>query len=211
MDEPEISEIQETQAGANSSSIAANPRGHIQDVQNLDNPLSPVERAIEQEVFALEMGYGLLVLADKKKGGDLLDRITGARTNFAKEMGMLLPTIGVRDSIELEPNEYRFLLRGKEIERSSVIPDRFMAMNMGDGDISKLGGIPCVEPVFGIQASWVPEDKKRNAEVEGCTVVDPSSVLVTHLSDVLKKNAHLILEREGTRKAIDRQESHISQ
>ena len=75
--------------------------------------LTPMESAIEQEVFGLEMGYGLLVLADKKKGGDLLDGITGARTNFAKEMGMLLPTIGVRDNIELEPNEYRFLLRGK--------------------------------------------------------------------------------------------------
>lgn len=203
LDDPEISEIQETPTGANPSPAAANVGGHIQDEQNVNNPLSPVERAIEQEVFALEMGYGLLVLADKKKGGDLLDRITGARTNFAKEMGMLLPTIGVRDSIELEPNEYRFLLRGKEIERSSVIPDRFMAMNMGDSDVSKLGGIPCVEPVFGIQASWVPEDKKRNAEVEGCTVVDPSSVLVTHLSDVLKKNAHLILEREGTQRLID--------
>ena len=75
--------------------------------------LSPMESAIEQEVFGLEMGYGLLVLADKKKGGDLLDRITGARTNFA-QMGMLLPTIGVRDNIELEPNEYRFLLRGRK-------------------------------------------------------------------------------------------------
>ena len=94
--------------------------------------LTPMESAIEQEVFGLEMGYGLLVLADKKKGGDLLDRITGARTNFAKEMGMLLPTIGVRDNIELEPNEYRFL-QGKEIIRSSVVPDRFLAMSMGGG------------------------------------------------------------------------------
>ena len=90
-----------------------NPHGAVPEGHGAENSLSPVEKAIEQEVFALEMGYGLLVLADKKKGGDLLDRITGARTNFAKEMGMLLPTIGVRDSIELEPNEYRFLLRGQ--------------------------------------------------------------------------------------------------
>lgn len=165
--------------------------------------LSPMENAIEQEVFALEMGYGLLVLADKKKGGDLLDRITGARTNFAREMGMLLPTIGVRDNIELEPNEYRFLLRGKEIVRSTIIPDRMLAMSMGGGDASRLNGIPTVEPVFGIQAMWVPEEEKRNAEVEGCTVVDPSSVLVTHLSDVLKRMAYLILEREGTQKLLD--------
>ena len=161
-----------------------------------------MENAIEQEVFALEMGYGLLVLADKKKGGDLLDRITGARTNFAREMGMLLPTIGVRDNIELEPNEHRFLLRGKEIVRSTIIPDRMLAMSMGGGDASRLND-STVEPAFGIQAMWVPEDEKRNAEVEGCTVVDPSSVLVTHLSDVLKRMAYLILEREGTQNLLD--------
>ncbi|MBT7740665.1 MAG: flagellar biosynthesis protein FlhA [Opitutae bacterium] len=164
---------------------------------------SPMESAIEQEVFGLEMGYGLLVLADKKKGGDLLERITGARTNFAKEMGMLLPTIGVRDNIELEPNEYRLLLRGKEIARSSVLPERVLAMNMGGGETGKLDGIPTVEPVFGIEALWIPEDERRNAEIEGCTVVDPSSVLVTHLSDILKKNAYLILEREGTQQLVD--------
>ena len=162
-----------------------------------------MEKAIEQEVFGLEMGYGLLVLADKGKGGDLLDRITGARTNFAKEMGMLLPTIGVRDNIELEPNEYRFLLRGKEIARSSVMPDRFLAMNMGGGNEDKINGVSTVEPVFGIKALWVSEKDKRKAEVEGFTVVDPSSVLVTHLSDILKKSAYMILEREGTQKLVD--------
>jgi len=162
-----------------------------------------MEKAIEQEVFGLEMGYGLLVLADKAKGGDLLGRITGARTNFAKEMGMLLPTIGVSDNIELEPNEYRFLLRGKEIARSSIMPDRFLAMNMGGGNDDKLNGVATVEPVFGIKAQWVTEKDKRKAEVEGFTVVDPSSVLVTHLSDTLKKSAFMILEREGTQKLLD--------
>ena len=168
-----------------------------------EGKLSPMENAIEQEVFGLEMGYGLLVLADKKKGGDLLERITGARTNFAREMGMLLPTIGVRDNIELEPNEYRFLLRGKEVVRSTILPDRVLAMSMGGGDAGKLNGIPTIEPVFGIQAMWIPDEERRNAEIEGCTVVDPSSVLVTHLADVLKKIAYLILEREGTQRLLD--------
>ena len=125
LEEPTLSEISSPQAldGGNSSHL-----GGQQNQQDgalgaePDKALSPVETAIEQEVFALEMGYGLLVLADKKKGGDLLDRITGARTNFAKEMGMLLPTIGVRDSIELEPNEYRFLLRGKELRDPQSFP-----------------------------------------------------------------------------------------
>ena len=184
-----------------SSNVGATTTSNQEDGDN--SKLSAMENAIEQEVFGLEMGYGLLVLADNKKGGDLLERITGARTNFAREMGMLLPTIGVRDNIELEPNEYRFLLRGKEIVRSSIMPDRVLAMSMGGGDASKLNGIPTIEPVFGIQAMWVPEEEKRNAEVEGCTVVDPSSVLVTHLADVLKKEAHLILEREGTQRLLD--------
>ena len=183
--------------GAPQQSSALNPE------EGQENKLSPMENAIEQEVFGLEMGYGLLVLADKKKGGDLLDRITGARTNFAREMGMLLPTIGVRDNIELEPNEYRFLLRGKEIIRSTILPDRVLAMSMGGGDAGKLNGIPTIEPVFGIQAMWIPDEERRNAEIEGCTVVDPSSVLVTHLADVLKRIAYLILEREGTQRLLD--------
>ena len=200
--EPEFAEI----GGAG---MATQPAGHPNSTtpstaeEKEGSSLSAMESAIEQEVFGLEMGYGLLVLADNKKGGDLLDRITGARTNFAREMGMLLPTIGVRDNIELEPNEYRFLLRGKEIVRSSIMPDRVLAMSMGGGDASKLNGIPTIEPVFGIKAMWVPDEERRNAEVEGCTVVDPSSVLVTHLADVLKREAHLILEREGTQRLLD--------
>lgn len=202
------SEFEELSAGSDAAASsqagqARLPGGEAAPHAESGPAKSPMESAIEQEVFGLEMGYGLLVLADKKKGGDLLERITGARTNFAKEMGMLLPTIGVRDNIELEPNEYRLLLRGKEIARSSVLPERVLAMNMGGGETGKLDGIPTVEPVFGIEALWIPEDERRNAEIEGCTVVDPSSVLVTHLSDILKKNAYLILEREGTQQLID--------
>jgi len=189
-------------SGAPAQSVSPVTQPGVADQGN-EPQLSPMENAIEQEVFGLEMGYGLLVLADKKKGGDLLERITGARTNFAREMGMLLPTIGVRDNIELEPNEYRFLLRGKEVVRSTVIPDRVLAMSMGGGDATKLKGIPTIEPVFGIQAMWVLEEDKRDAEIEGCTVVDPASVLVTHLSDVLKRIAYLILEREGTQRLLD--------
>ena len=134
-EEIELEELSST-GGASGSSSANHAAPKLVDLEYKrmlkGSQLSPMENAIEQEVFGLEMGYGLLVLADKKKGGDLLDRITGA-TNFAREMGMLLPTIGVRDNIELEPNEYRFLLRGKEIIRSSIVPDRVLAMSMGEG------------------------------------------------------------------------------
>lgn len=206
LEDGELEELGQTGApvaGAAQQGASANAPAAMNAEEGGEGKLSPMESAIEQEVFGLEMGYGLLVLADKKKGGDLLERITGARTNFAREMGMLLPTIGVRDNIELEPNEYRFLLRGKEVVRSTIMPDRVLAMSMGGGDATKLKGIPTIEPVFGIQAMWIPEDERRNAEIEGCTVVDPSSVLVTHLADALKRIAYLILEREGTQRLLD--------
>jgi len=201
----ELTSSSEHPSGEAGRQVAASPQSGAPapSAEAIPSSNTSMEKAIEQEVFGLEMGYGLLVLADKGKGGDLLDRITGARTNFAKEMGMLLPTIGVRDNIELEPNEYRFLLRGKEIARSSVMPDRFLAMNMGGGNEDKIDGVATIEPVFGIKALWVTEKDKRKAEVEGFTVVDPSSVLVTHLSDIRKKSAFMILEREGTQKLVD--------
>ncbi len=161
-----------------------------------------IEKAIHVDTFAIEIGYGLLPLADRKQGGDLLDRITGSRTNFAKEMGMVVPTIAVRDNIELESNTYRFLLRNREVARGELQPNQFLAMNVM-GSSATLAGTPTVEPVYGIDAVWILENEKRKAEINGFTVVDAPSVLVTHLADVLKEIAHLILDREGTQKLID--------
>ena len=161
-----------------------------------------IEKAIHVDIFAIEIGYGLLPLADRKQGGDLLDRITGSRTNFAKEMGMILPTIAVRDNIELDSNTYRFLLRNREVARGTLQPNQFLAMNVM-GSSTDLTGTPTVEPVYGIEAVWILENEKRKAEINGFTVVDAPSVLVTHLADVLKEIAHFILDREGTQKLID--------
>ena len=185
----------------------ANNAGQLTDGGGDSSPESSVpsniQKAIEVDVFAIEMGYGLLTLADRKRGGDLLDRITGCRTNFTKDMGMVIPTIAVRDNIELEANAYRFVLRNKEIAAGTVVPDRFLAMDVTGTASASLNGIETIEPVFGLQALWIGEDEKTNAEISGYTVVDASSVMVTHLSDVLKENAHFILEREGTQQLID--------
>ena len=199
--EPDIEEIAGEEPVSASSPAASSVGGGGADSSEPGKEGGDLS-VIEEEVFALEVGYGLLALADRKKGGDLLDRITGARKNFTKEMGMLLPTIAVRDNIELEANEYRFLLRGKEVARSKVIPDRFLAMNVAGGD-KKLEGIEMIEPVFGLPATWIVDEDKRDAEIAGFTVVDASSVLVTHLSDSMREVAHLILEREGVQKLID--------
>ena len=162
-----------------------------------------LHKLIESEVLSIEVGYGLLRLADKTQGGDLLDRITGVRKGFARDNGMVIPPIAIRDSLELEPNEYNFLLRGKSFARASVIPNRWLAMNVS-GSMVTLKGVPTHEPVFGIEAVWIAEDEKRTAEINGYSVVDATSVMITHLAETLKQVSHLILTRQEVQSLVDR-------
>ncbi len=154
------------------------------------------------DVFSIELGVSLLGLAEKKNGGDLLDRITGVRKSFAREMGVVVPPIAIRDNLELEGHEYRFLLRGKEIARGRIIPGRWLAMNVAGSPV-ELKGTATVEPVFGISAIWISDEEKRSAEIHGFTVVDPASVLITHLSESIKRSANLIIGRQDVQGLID--------
>ena len=171
---------------------AASPAGPSEDVRKL----------IEVDVFAIEIGHGLLGLADTKTGGDLLARVTGVRKNLARERGVVVPPIAVRDNLELESNDYRFLIRGKPVARGQVMAGRWMAMNVSGGGVP-LKGIPTREPVFKLEATWVDEAEKRTAEMNGYTVVDPSSVLITHLAETLKSQAHLLLGRQEVQSLLD--------
>lgn len=168
------------------------------------NPAIPEEfrRAIEQDTFAIEIGYGLLPLADAKQNGDLLSRITGVRKSLARERGLIVPPISVRDNLELEPNEYRFLLRGKALGRGTVFAGRWMAMNVSGSRVT-LRGTPCREPVFNLDAVWIEDSERKVAELNGYTVVDAASVVVTHLSEVLKTSAHLLLGRQDVQTLVD--------
>jgi flagellar biosynthesis protein FlhA len=161
-----------------------------------------LRKLIELDVFAIEIGYGLLPLADAAKGGDLLSRVTGVRRALAKEKGIIVPPVSVRDNLELEPNDYRFLLRGKTVARGSVLPGRWMAMNVS-GSTVRLRGVPTREPVFNLEATWIDEGEKKTAELNGYTVVDPSSVMITHLSETLKSIAHLLLGRQDVQGLVD--------
>jgi len=161
-----------------------------------------LRRLIETDVFAIEIGYGLLPLADVSKGGDLLSRVTGVRKTLAREKGILVPPVSVRDNLELEANDYRFLLRGKAIAKGTVMPGRWMAMNVS-GSTVRLRGVPTREPVFNLEATWIGEDEKKTAELNGYTVVDPSSVMITHLSEMLKSVAHLLLGRQDVQTLLD--------
>jgi flagellar biosynthesis protein FlhA len=161
-----------------------------------------LRKLIELDTFAIEIGYGLLPLADASKGGDLLSRVTGVRRTLAREKGIIVPPVSVRDNLELESNDYRFLLRGKTIARGSVLAGRWMAMNVS-GSTVKLRGVPTREPVFNLEATWIEETEKKAAELNGYTVVDPSSVMITHLSEALKSIAHLLLGRQDVQALVD--------
>jgi flagellar biosynthesis protein FlhA len=161
-----------------------------------------VRKLIDVDVFSIEIGYGLLSLADAKAGGDLLARITGVRKSLAREKGIIVPPISVRDNLELEANDYRFLLRGKTLVRGQLTPGRWMAMNVS-GSTVRLRGVPTREPVFNLEATWIDEAEKKTAELNGYTVVDPASVMITHLSETLKSNSHLLVTRQDVQSLID--------
>ena len=160
------------------------------------------ETLISTDTFSIELGYGLLTLANKNNGGDLLERITGLRKSLAKELGLIVPPVAVRDNLELDANNYRFLLRGKQIAEGQIMPERWLAMNVSNSDVPLKGNLT-KEPVFGLDAVWVTEAVKKTAEINGYTVVDATSVMITHLSETLKRVASMILDREDVQKLID--------
>ena len=161
-----------------------------------------VRKLIDTDVFAIEIGYGLLPLADAKAGGDLLARVTGVRKSLARERGVVVPPVSVRDNLELEANDYRFLLRGRTLARGNLLPGRLLAMNVAGNNVA-LRGVPTREPVFNLDATWVEPAERRTAELNGYTIVDPSSVLITHLSEIIKAHAHLLLSRQDVQALVD--------
>lgn len=150
----------------------------------------------------VELGYGLIPLADPKQGGDLLERITAVRRQTATELGLLVPAIRVRDNMQLKPNAYSVKLRGIEIAGGEVYPGQILAMDPGAAT-TELKGIQTTEPAFGLPATWISEAQKPEAEMNGFTVVDPLTVLITHLAEMIRKHADEILTRQDTQTLID--------
>ncbi len=161
-----------------------------------------LENLLSLDTLQIELGYGLVSLADKKKGGDLLERITGIRKTFAQEMGMIVPPVRLRDNLQLGANEYRFQLKGNCIAKGEIMPGYWLAMNATESK-TVLRGVPTTEPVFQLPATWIIDAERRNAEGSGFTVVDAAAVLVTHLSESVKRNAHEILTRQDVQTLLD--------
>ncbi|MBN7287697.1 flagellar biosynthesis protein FlhA [Campylobacter curvus] len=154
---------------------------------------------LKLEILELDLGYGLLKLADV----DLIERIRAMRRNIASQLGFLMPKIRIRDNLQLPPNEYRFKLKGIVIGQGEIYADKFLAMDSGlvSEDIE---GIPTKEPAFGLDALWVDASVKEDAILSGYTIVDPASVISTHMSELIKQNAAELLTRQETQNLLDK-------
>ena len=157
---------------------------------------------LQVDPMELEIGYSLIPLVDTGQGGDLLDRIVMIRRQCAIELGLVVPTIRIRDNIQIKPNAYIIKLKGIEIARGELMLDHYLAMNSGTV-FEEVKGIETVEPSFGLPALWIPESEREQAELNGYTVVDAVSVLATHLTEVIKAHASEILGRQETQNLID--------
>ncbi|REB09771.1 flagellar biosynthesis protein FlhA [Sporosarcina sp. BI001-red] len=162
-----------------------------ENVVNLLN-VDPVE---------FEFGYGLIPLVDASQGGDLLDRVVMIRRQLALELGLVIPVVRIRDNIQLQPNEYRIKIKGSEMARGELLLDHYLAMSPGGDD--SIPGIDTVEPSFGLPAKWITEEVKEDAEILGYTVVDPPSVVSTHLTEIIRANAADLIGRQETKQLID--------
>jgi flagellar biosynthesis protein FlhA len=162
-----------------------------------------VPRVIPLDLMEVQVGYGLIGLVEGAQGTALLDRIKGLRRQFAETMGFIVPPIHIRDNLQLRPNEYAIILKGVEIARADVLPGHVLAIDPGTGQRGVVQGIPTKEPAFGLPALWVPEEAREQAQMAGYTVVDASSAITTHLSELIKRHAHELLGRQEVQALLD--------
>ncbi|MEY9866305.1 flagellar biosynthesis protein FlhA [Peribacillus sp. B2I2] len=176
----------------------------MEEVLETDEMKSPesVVNLLNVDPIEFEFGYGLIPLADANQGGDLLDRVVMIRRQLAIELGLVIPVVRIRDNIQLNPNEYRLKIKGSVMAKGELLLNHFLAMSPGIEDDS-IEGIDTIEPSFGLPAKWITDDMKEHAEMMGYTVVDPPSVVSTHLTEVIKANAQELLGRQETKQLID--------
>ncbi len=161
-----------------------------------------VEALLPLDLLELEIGYGLIPLVDNQSQGNLLERIRSLRKQYALEMGLIIPSLHIRDNLELKPNEYAICIKGNEVARGELMMDHYLAIDPGDVK-TKIEGIPTKEPAFGLPARWISPDKKGDAQLAGYTVVDLSSVIITHLSEVVRQYGYEFLSRQEVQRLLD--------
>lgn len=157
---------------------------------------------LQVDPIELEFGYGIIPLADPNQGGDLFDRLVMIRRQIALELGLIVPIIRLRDNIQLDSNQYLIKIKGNDMAKGNIVFDHYLAMSPGSVE-GEIEGIETIEPAFGLPAKWIRSDLREKAELLGYTVVDPSSVISTHLTEVIKKHSYELLSREDVKHLID--------
>ena len=166
------------------------------------NEVEDVSELLNIEALEVEIGYGLIPLADESSGGDLLQRISSIRRQCAIDMGIIVQPIRIRDNLQLEPNQYCIKIKGNRVATYTLMPTMVLCMDpMGLG--LELEGIKAIEPSFGLEALWISKDKIEEAELRGYTIVDPSTILVTHLLEIVKDKSHELMGREEVKAIMD--------
>ncbi|WP_369973715.1 flagellar biosynthesis protein FlhA [Paenisporosarcina sp. OV554] len=185
-------------AEENKEKVASN---EDQEREELKSPESVID-LLHVDAIEFEFGYGLIPIADKNQGGDLLDRVIMIRRQCAIELGIVVPVIRIRDNIQLQPNEYVIKIKGNRVASGKIMLDHYLAMSPGIDDES-IEGIPTIEPAFGMPALWVNEEMKEEAELAGYAIVDPPSVVSTHLTEVIKRHAHELIGRQEVKSLVE--------
>lgn len=162
-----------------------------------------VKDLLEMDTMELEIGFNLIQLVDEQKGGNLLSRIKSIRRQIALEMGFIVPPIRIRDNLQIDPNDYLILIKGVKVAKGFVLPDKWLVMNP-EGDLNLIEGIDAKDPAFGLDAKWVNAAEREKAELEGYTIVDPATVIATHITEVIKSNASELVGRQETQELLDK-------
>ncbi len=171
------------------------------EVTKKANPQN-LEELLNMELVELEVGYGLVHLVDTEQNGDLLERITHMRKIFALDWGVIIPSVKIKDNLELKPGGYSVKIKGVQVAKGELMSDYFLAMDPGTV-IEKMDGVETTEPVFGLRAVWISEDQKEDAQYNGYTVVDCSTIVATHLTEILKSNLHELFGRQELVRVLD--------
>ncbi|GAB6038848.1 flagellar biosynthesis protein FlhA [Fundidesulfovibrio butyratiphilus] len=169
--------------------------------QELETP-EEVQQLLPLDSLELEVGYGLIPLVDEDQNGNLLARIRSIRRQFALDMGVIIPSLHLRDNLQLKPGQYTVLIKGNEVASAEILIDHFLAMDPGDVK-HRIQGVDTREPAFNLPALWIPEASKEEAMLAGYTVVDPATVISTHLTEVFKRNLHEFLGRQEVQTLLD--------
>jgi flagellar biosynthesis protein FlhA len=167
-----------------------------------ERPKEKIEGLLKVDLLGIEMGYGLIRYVDASQGGDFLDRIKSIRRQIALEMGLIVPPVHITDNLQLNPRQYAILLKGVQIARGDLMQDHFLAINPGTAR-EEIQGLATVEPAFGLQARWIKAQDRERAQLAGYTLVDPATVLATHLTEIIKSQAYELLGRQETKNLLD--------